>query len=553
MPRRLRAVSMALAFVEAVTIIAQAFFLATLLDRVVFGQAVHGELIYLLLGLGTALVARALTVTARSIYTTHSGANLKLNLRQRLLHRALSGGPALRAQQSIGSLSTTLVEKIETLEPYFSRYQPQLVTATIVPLAIAASIIAANWLAGLLLVLSAPFIPLFMALIGMGAQQLSLQQQNALDRLSGLFYDRILGLTTLVHFGAGDAEKSKLNQFSQAFRQRTMRVLRVAFLSSAVLEFFSALAIAVMAIYIGFSLLGFITLGPSEDITLRWGLFMLLLAPEFYNPLRTLGQFWHDRANALAAGESLIQLEKTPEGRHEPLRDEAAQVGPNIDAVNVTLNRLTLTLPNGQTLLEDACLDFLPGRCHLITGPSGSGKTTLLNALAGFTPVARNTVVYNEHDICDLTRHQLSGLRAWLGQQPLLIEGSLRENLTLGAQADDAALWGALDEAGLLSWVQKQRPQLDLQLGPKGLGLSRGQLQRLAIAQVLLARCPVLFLDEPTTGLDHETERHLWATFTALASHHNMTVIAASHSGLAKPWAHQHWHINGDQRLTPCR
>lgn len=533
-------------------IIAQALCLATLLDRVVLQQAIRPELGGWLLGLAVALVLRASVVTSRGVYAARSLASLKTRLRQHLLHRTLTAGPALRARHSVGGLSTALVEKIEALEPYYARYQPQLMTAAIVPGAIGVAILTANWLAGLLLILSAPFIPLFMALIGMGAQQLSLQQQHALDRLGGMFYDRVRGLTTLVRFGAGEQEQTKLNTFSQAFRKRTMRVLRVAFLSSAVLEFFSALAIAVMAIYIGFSLLGFITLGPSGDITLRWGLFMLLLAPEFYNPLRTLGQFWHDRANALAAAEALVDLDRLPQARPDPPAHQRADIDAPLERVTVSANGLTLTEPNGRVLIDEASLECVPGQCHLISGASGSGKTTLLNALAGLSPLVSGSVTYNQHDINDLTRQQLSRVRAWLGQHPLLIEGSIRDNLTLAGPAPDQALADALDQAGLWSWVNKQPHGLDLTLGPRGLGLSRGQIQRLAIAQALLSRCPVLFLDEPTTGLDHDTETRLWDTLSSLARETNMTIIAASHSALARPWADRHWQIDDGLRLSPC-
>ncbi len=532
--------------------IAQAFCLATILDRVVLQQALRPEVGPWLAGLAAALVIRALAVSTRGVYCAHSSARLKANLRHRLFSHALTAGPALRIGHSLGGLSTTLVEKVEALEPYFARYQPQLMNATIIPLAIGLAIVSANWLAGALLVLSAPFIPLFMALIGMGAQQLSQQQQSALDRLSGIFYDRVQGLTTLTRLSAGAQEQTKLRAFSEAFRQRTMRVLRVAFLSSAVLEFFSALAIAVMAIYIGFSLLGFIALGPSEDITLRWGLFMLLLAPEFYNPLRTLGQFWHDRANALAAADALMRLERAPPGRPEPSETQPVSTATLTGAPAITVKDLEVTTPTGRTLISEVNLTCAPGRCHLISGASGSGKTTLLGMLAGFHPVPAGHIHYHHADINHLTRHQLAQCRAWLGQRPLLIEGSLRDNLTLVGEANDDKLMQALEGAGLWAWVKAQPQQLDLQLGPQGLGLSRGQTQRLAIAQVLLTGCPILFLDEPTTGLDADTEAHLWATFRTLAHEHNMTLIAASHSQLADAWAEVHWHIDSSGGLMQC-
>ena len=523
--------------------------MASLLDAVIIRQAHLNEITSWLIGLALAWGARALIVGLRGVLGAKASALLRTSLRQELFTRTLAAGPAFRMRHSSAGLSQSLLDRIDDLDAYYAKYQPQLITVMIVPVILAIAIAFTNWLAALVLVLSAPFIPLFMALIGMGASKLSLEQQYALDRLGGMFYDRISGLPTLTRFKASIREKDKLEEYNESFRQRTMRVLRVAFLSSAVLEFFSALAIAVMAIYIGFSLLGFIQLGPSDDMTLRAGLFMLLLAPEFYNPLRSLGQFWHDRANALAASAFLISIENAPPARVEPEAHDARLVNERPSGLSVTLDRVDVLAGANRDLILDATAELVAGQCHLIAGDSGAGKTTLLNHIAGFSAPRKGEVYFNDVAVSDLTRADLSQLRAWLGQRPHLISGTIRDNLCLEGLHDDETLREALRQAGLGDWLNQCADGLDWVLGPEGLGLSRGQVQRLCLARLLLIPKPLLLLDEPTTGLDQTTESKLWSDLKALSRNSGMTIIATSHSPLAHQWCDVCWHIK-DQRLV---
>lgn len=529
--------------------LAQAWCLANLLDAVVIQQAHLNETTAWFVGLGLAWLARAAVTGLRGIMGAKASSLLRTSLRRQLVDVALSAGPLLRMKQSSAGLSQSILERVDALDAYYAKYQPQLITVMVLPLMLALAIASTNWLAGLVLVLSAPFIPLFMALIGMGASQLSLEQQHALDRLGGLFYDRISGLATLTRFGATHREQEKLRTYNESFRQRTMRVLRVAFLSSAVLEFFSALAIAVMAIYIGFSLLGFIRVGPSDQMTLKTGLFMLLLAPEFYNPLRSLGQFWHDRANALAAASALMSLQKEPSARLEPTTAEGTLATEKPKGLNVTLENVCLTVGQNRVLIEQVNMTLEAGLCHLIEGPSGAGKTTLLNHIAGFSDPSSGKIGFNGIDVATLTRAELHALRAWLGQRPHLISGTVRDNLCLDGPNDDQTLQTALQQAGLGIWLSQRVNGLDLTLGPEGMGLSRGQIQRLCLARLLITPKPLLLLDEPTTGLDQPTETQLWSDLKGMAKRTGMTIVAASHSPLARDWCDVCWRIK-NQRVV---
>jgi len=490
-----------------------------------------------LLGLLAVFAARALVGGLRGVLTARASGEVRQQLRGELFARMLDAGPLLKGRLGTGSLTTVLVEQVESLDPHYARFLPQMATVTVVPLTILVAVFWANWLAGALLLLTAPLIPAFMILIGMGAEQVARGQQQALGRLSGLFFDRLRGLDTLRRFGAEQRESARIAAFAEDFRARTMRVLRVAFLSSAVLEYFSATAIATLAIYIGMGLLGFIQLGPAETLTLFSGLFILLLAPEFYNPLRTLAQHWHDRAGALAAAEGIREVLATPLARPEPA--EPAEAIPT-EACPVRMRGVRVTLPGRGVLFAGLDLDVAAGEKLVLTGASGCGKSTLLSLAGGFLQPDEGEILLGGVPLSALTRTQLSQVRAFLGQQPFLYAASIRANILLdhgGHDADEAPLQRAVTLAGLDRFIATLPAGLATHLGQDGLGVSGGQARRISLARVLLAPRPLLLLDEPTASLDADTECQFWADLDHALAAQPMTVICASHSALALRWA----------------
>ena len=514
--------------------LAQAWLLAWILSQAIVHGAPLASLVFSLAGLLAAFVLRALVGGLRGIIAARASGAVRQALRGELFTRMVDAGPLLKGQRGTGALSTVLIEQVETLDPFYARFMPQMITVRVVPMAILVAVAWADWLAGLLLLLSAPLIPGFMILIGWGAEQVSREQQMALARLGGIFFDRLRGLDVLRRFGAEQREARRIADFTEDFRARTMHVLRVAFLSSAVLEFFSSVAIAMLAIYIGFGLLGFVTLGPAEHLTLFSGLFVLLLAPEFYNPLRTLAQAWHDRAGALAAARSIREVLATPPARVEPSLP-AARVPEGACAVHV--RDVQLALPGRPPLFNGLSLEAAPAEKLVLYGPSGCGKSTLLGIIGGFLAPDTGEVRYGEVPVASLTRRQLSGLRGYLGQQPFLFAGSIRENITLERPADAAALDHALALAGLKSFIAGLPGGLETRLGQDGLGVSGGQARRIALARVLLRPGPLLLLDEPTASLDADTEQRFWADLDQALAAQPMTVVCASHSPLALAWA----------------
>ena len=362
-----------------------------------------------------------------------------------------------------------------------------------------------------------------------GLQQLA--EGNVAYRIATPFAQ---GLDTLRRFGAEQREAARVARYADDFRRRTMKVLRVAFLSSAVLEFFSAVAIATLAVYIGLGLLGFVTLGPAESLTLFSGLFILLLAPEFYNPLRALAQHWHDRAGALAAAAGIREVLAAPPARPEP---DAPAVRMPVRACSVALRSVALALPGRAALFADLALEVPAGQRLVITGESGAGKSTLLGLVGGFLAPDCGEIRVDGLPVAGFSRAQLSQLRGYLGQQPFLYAASIRDNILLGEPEDDGALARAVALAGLDELLAALPAGLDTPLGQDGLGVSGGQARRIALARVLLRPRPLLLLDEPTASLDADTEARFWADFDRALAECPATVICASHSLQAAAWA----------------
>ncbi|WP_275287792.1 thiol reductant ABC exporter subunit CydD [Halomonas elongata] len=458
------------------------------------------------------IVLRALAQWGQESAGLTASLRLRARARSELLDHLERLGPVGLADHHTASLANRVVDQVEALDGHVARFLPQMRLAVAIPLVILVVVAWLDWLAALFLLLAAPMIPLFMALVGMGAEKLNREQFDTVSRLSRHFIDRVRGITTLQLFGAGARATRDVHAAADDYRRRSMRTLRLAFLSSAVLEFFAAVAIAVVAIYVGFGLLGYIRFGPADELTLFSGLLVLLLAPEFFQPLRTLSQHYHDRAAALGAAEGMVALLDIP-----PPRGEGAPSPCRTDAL-FELDAVTVSYPERGRVLGPLSLSIQSGEILGVSGPSGVGKSTLLQLLAGFVAPSsgeRRTAV-------DLKV-------AWMDQRPLLIHGSLADNLRLAApEADESALREALQRVGLGELLATLPEGLATPLGERGVGLSGGQAHRLALARVFLSPAPLVLLDEPTASLDDDSEARVLEAFSALVEQ-GRTLVIASH------------------------
>lgn len=508
---------------QTLAIILQMGLIAWLVYELLIQQTPFSLLLWPGIALALAVLLRALAQAAQDLCGQRASALVRQWAREQLAADWAALGPIRLADRSSAALGNQWVEQVEALDGYYARYLPQQWLALLAPLLILLPVFWLDWLAALFLLLAAPLIPLFMALIGMSAEKVSQQHVLEAGRLAGHFLDRVRSLTSLQLFGQVGAATRSVQDAAERYRSVTMRTLRIAFLSSAVLEFFASVAIAVVAMYIGFGLLGYIQYGPAPQLTLFSGLLILLLAPEFFQPLRSLAQSYHDRAAALGAADSIAALQaEAIQLVHAPEVSET--VGGT--ASSISLHGVRLSYPGRGTVLIDVSLQIARGQVVALTGPSGAGKSSLLHCLAGFVkPQSGSLTLFGE----------LPGQRplAWLGQRPFLIQGSWADNLRLTApRATAADMEQAIDAVGLSALLRSQPKGLDSLLGEGGRGLSGGQAQRLALARVWLADAQLVLLDEPTASLDEHSEAEVIAALRKLAGCGKTLVIATHHPAL---------------------
>jgi len=509
--------SVASGFLAGLATIVQLGLLAWVIHAAIVLEQGLSALVWPLAGLALAVVVRSVAQAAQGICGARSALAIRRLVRSDLMQAWSRQGPVRLAGASSAVLASEWVEQVDALEGYYARFQPQLWLAVLLPLVILVLAFWLDWLAALFLLAAAPLIPLFMALVGMGAERLNQQHFASVSRLAGHFLDRVRGLTTLQLFGRAEQAVDDVAAASDDYRRLNMRTLRLAFLSSAVLEFFASVSIAVVAIYVGFGLLGYIDFGPAPALTLFTGLFVLLLAPEFFQPLRTLSQHYHDRAAALGAADHLVD-------RLEGVPDTAAAPGApaNSPGNSIEVHNLAVDYPGRGRVLRDLSFHLPEGESLVLTGPSGSGKSSVLHVLAGFYPAGGGQVsVFGQPPG--------TAPLAWMNQRPFLIQGTWADNLRLTApDASYPDMAAAITRAGLDSVLNQQPQGLDTPLGEGGRGLSGGQAHRLALARVFLSPVRLLLLDEPTAGLDPYTRQDVISALQTLARS-GITLIMATH------------------------
>lgn len=489
---------------------------------------------------GWQLLAMVLAIGARSgllALRDHAGSLAGLKLRQQVRAEVLDTlerlGPLRGHAGDDGALSTLVTEQVDALDGHVSRYLPQRLTIALALPALLLAVTPFSWMALLILAGTAPLIPMFMHLVGRGAAAASQRQADALARLGGQFLDLVRGLPMLRLLGQVMPAAARLGRGIEDYRSRTMQVLRLAFLSSMVLELFASLSIAMLALYLGLSLLGRLDIGHyGQTMTLGPALFMLLLAPEFYAPLRQLGADYHVRADALAAAAGLRGLQaQLPAAATATAEMPASTARSDPAAPLIVFEHVGLRHADGRVALEDVSFAVNAGERIALRGASGSGKSTLLALAAGLIQPTSGRVLIHGQALD--TAHWWPRL-GWMEQRPEWFSQSIRDNVLVGQPADEARLWKALAEAGLDEVVHALPGQADAVVGSAQGTLSGGQLQRLALARALARDADVWLLDEPFSQLDAETGMRLRHTL-GLASH-GRTVLMATHESEDPDW-----------------
>ena len=511
---------------SGILLIAQARLLANIVHGAFMDNLSRNVLWPYFVALFGVVMVRTILGWGREVAGFHAGAKVREEVRLSLMEHIFTLGPDYTSRQRTGALASTVMEHVEGLHDFYGFYLPQLALAVMIPVAILAFVFPLSWLAGVLLLVTAPLIPLFMILVGMGAESISQRHFQALARISAHFLDVLQGITTLKLYDRSRGEEKNVAKVSSDYRQRTMSVLRIAFLSSAVLEFFSSIAIALVAVYLGMSYLGYINFGDyGKPLTLAGGLFILLLAPDFYLPLRELGTHYHARAEAIGAAEEILKILMIPSPEVSVKAIALDTPGP----IDIHCRDLYLAYEEGKRpALHGVSFQLKYGDRVALVGASGAGKTTILNLLLGFLDPDKGSITVNETPLADLPPESWRQHLGWIGQNPILFHGTIRDNIRLGRpQASEDELVQAARSARVLDFALHLPGGLDTLVGEQGLGLSRGQAQRVALARAFLKDAPILLLDEPTSGLDSENERLVMSALEKLSS--GRTVLMLTH------------------------
>jgi ATP-binding cassette subfamily C protein CydCD len=500
----------------ALLVLAQAWLIAqTISDVVVRHDGVDRVrgLVGLLL---VVIIGRAVAGWIGERTADRASASAKSDLRRELVDQVARLGPSGVDQEPSGRLVVLATSGIDALDDYFARYLPQLFLAVIVPITVIIVVLGADWISAAIIAVTIPLIPLFMSLVGASTKVRMERQASLLHRLAGHFLDVVAGLPTLKVFGRAKAQVVAVRDITNRYRMATMATLKVAFLSSLILELLATISVALVAVAVGLRLLG-------GHLSLATALFVLILAPEAYLPLRLLGTNYHASAEGMKAAEDVFSFLEHP----TPSRGSGLVV-PDPSRSTLRVEGLGVCYP-GRAIpaLSEVTLAVEPGEAVAIAGPSGCGKSTLLGVLLGLVPAWTGSIRVGGVDLAELDPDAWRAQIAWVPQRPHLFARSIAENVRLGCpDASDHAVRHAIAAAGLDAMVARLPGGLDTRLGHDGAGMSAGERQRLALARAFVRDAPLLLLDEPTANLDGRTEEGVLAAVRRLMGGRTVVIVA---------------------------
>lgn len=525
--------------ISSILLILELVLLSKIITSIIFYKAnisfVDNEVIYFICCVFFQICTRSVS----DITGIKAALKITKAIRLEIYQSLFRTGPISYSHISLGEMVNSLTEAVDNLLPYFARYIPSAVMMVILPLFILATVLNFDIWGFVILLCTGPLIPLFMALVGYTAQVIMDRQWRQLSLLSGNFFDMLKGLKTLRLFGRAGESLKFIEKLSDEYRKTTLSVMKVAFLTSAVLEFFSSLSIAVVAVTFGIRLL-------NGTMHFHSAFLVLLLAPEYFMPLRDFSSSYHARQNANAALDQLKKIYSLPKLIKFSYQNK------RIDSCikEIILDHVTVKNKENINLVQDITCTFLRDRLNIIFGHSGAGKTTLLNILLGFLPIQSGTL-----KMIDL-KNQSQSLNmvdiAWVPQEPLLLYGTIRDNLSLKAfEPSLDQLRNVANQAGILSFIETLPQGFETHIGEEGQNLSGGQIRRLMLARALLKNPDILILDEPTSGLDQKNALQIIQTIQLLKK--GRIVIVATHNPLLISYGEVSVQIDRGQLLHNSR
>jgi ATP-binding cassette, subfamily C, bacterial CydD len=509
---------------EVVATIAVMIFLSKAVNGVFLAHNTLAQVGPFLLFLLVFIVVRAALVWLREVIAQQGAVRVKSALRQQLLAHIFALGPGYQRGEATGELVATASEGIERLDAYVSRYLPQIALSAIVPCVIAAYIFPLDWISAVLLLVTGPIIPLMMFVVGSYAEKQVQGQWLALSRMSASFLDSIQGLPTLKLFGRGKATGEKVARMSNAFGEKTLKMLRVAFLSGMVLEFLIAAAIGVIAVTLGVRLI-------DGGISFESAFLVLLLTPEFYRPLRELGVSRHAGMEGKVAAKRILEILQTP----LPVPANSAANKRPVSPLTLRFANVTYGYPGKeQPALTKINLTLPAGTRTALVGRSGAGKSTLVNLALRFIVEQSGSITFNDIPLSGLPVEVWRESIALVPQRPYLFNDTVRANIRMarpGASEDE--IMQAAQLAGAEEFISQLPHGYDTHIGERGARLSAGQAQRIAIARAFLKDAPLLILDEPTSSLDPKSEMLIRQALERLMHQRTVLVIAHRYNTIA--------------------
>ncbi len=512
--------SVAIGLAQAAFTVLQAYALATVIVRAFLDQQALEALAVPLGVLAGAIAARAVLAWAAEVAAHRTSAAVKSELRRQVLHHVVRLGPRWMTGQRSGELATLVTRGVDALDGYFSRYLPQLVLGALVPAAVVATLVATDWTSALVVVVTLPLIPAFMVAVGVATGRRVDRQWTSLQGLAHHFLDILSGLGTLKAFGRSRAQVAIIARLADQQRQASLATMRVAFLTSLVLELLAALSIATVAVLLAGRLAG-------GSLDLRAALLVLLLAPEAYGPLRQAAAHYHASAEGLGAAAGVFDVlgQPVPAQRATDHADQTAahtDVPPDPRALAIRLDEVTVHgADRSYPLLDRLSLELSPSQVTGLVAPSGAGKSTVLAVLLGFVQPDSGRVLVGDTDLAAVDPETWREEIGWLPQDPVLFSGTVADNIALRDPAVDR---NAVVAAARSAAVDVP---LTMEVGERGLGLSAGQRRRVALARALLRDARLLLLDEPTEGVDPQTEAALLAHLPPVLA--GRTVVLVTH------------------------
>lgn len=502
---------------KGLSMVGQALFFVWITTDVFLRDAAFDEIVPLLFGLLAAILLRVASGYVIGRSGVELASNVKRELRGKLIG-SFGSDPLLASYQGqSGQKVSLLLDAVDETDGYFNKYIPQMIQTYTIPLILLAVIFTQHWVTGLIILITAPFIPVFMALVGIRTKEKADAQMEQLGQFSGTFLDVLQGLPTLKLLGQAERQKETIQKSSLDFRDATMEVLKSAFLSSLALEYISMLSMGIIALEIGLRLVVF------DSLTFFTAFFVMILVPDFFNMLKDFGSAFHTgRSSAAAAGRLSAELAK--ERQDVRFGSAALPEGP----VHLTLDKLEFHYGEGFSL-GPISVDIPPLSHIAVIGKSGSGKSTFLHSVAGLLPVAERNILVNGMPREKVSERSWFANLSYISQHPYLFAGTIRENIAIGAgrPVTDEEVAAAAEQAGISELVRSLQKGFETPIGESGRGLSGGEKQRIALARAFLKQPSIVLFDEPTTGLDLKTEQILQQSIEKLGR--RATIVTVAH------------------------